>query len=105
MLDSIKPGQDIVCTVTKEPRTDNPRQTIARLMRRDPANIKSLRKGQMRRRRITPVHQRGGRRWYVRQKVGKIVHPIEGATWTMTFTPDIAPDLRSVAAFIEIKGK
>lgn len=105
MLDSIKPGQDIVCTVTSQPRTDDTSQTIARLMRRDPANAKALRKGQMRRKRITPIHQRGGRRWFVRQKVGKVVHAVPGASWTMTYTPDLAPDLRSVAAFIEIKGK
>lgn len=102
-LDTIKPGQDIRCTITSEPRTENRRQTIARLMRRDPANKRALRNAQRIRRQRMNIYTRGGRDWYSRERCAEIVDVSAGQSWTMSFTPDIAKDLQSVGAHISVE--
>lgn len=103
MLDTLKAGQDIQCTIVKAPRTDNRVQTIARLMRRDVAIKRGLRKAQRLRRQNMLVYNRGNRDWTSRKRVGKIVRVVAGETWTMPYTPDIAADLRSVEAYLSFK--
>ncbi len=97
------PGQTITCTVTDEPATDDARQTIQRLMRRDPASARALKRGQKARGQRMRIKTRGGRPWRVRERVGKVVHAREGNSWTMTYTPDLERDLASVERFLEIK--
>ena len=36
MIDTLKPGQSVNCTILKAPRTEDRQQTILRLMRRVP---------------------------------------------------------------------
>lgn len=103
MLETLKPGQDIQCTVVKAPRTDDRVQTIARLMRRDVKVKRGLRKAQRIRRQNMLVYNRGNRDWTSRKRVGKIVRVAAGETWTMPFTPDVAADLRSVEAYLSVK--
>ena len=43
MATTYKPGQTLVCTVSKAPISKGANATIERLMRLDPANIKALR--------------------------------------------------------------
>lgn len=102
-IDALKPGQNIRCTITNEPRTEHRRKTIARLMRRDPANKKALRHAQKVRRQRMNVYTRGGRDWYSRESVAKIVDTTAGKSWTMAYTPDIANDLQSVGSYISIE--
>jgi hypothetical protein len=45
-IDSVAAGQTLRCTVAKAPRAKGPKDTIARLMRLDPENAKSLRRAQ-----------------------------------------------------------
>ncbi len=100
---NVNPGQTITCTVKAVPGTDNACQTIQRLMRRDPASIKALKKGQKARGQRMRIKTRGGRPWRVRERVGKVVHAREGNSWTMIFTPDLEHDLASVERFLDIK--
>jgi len=102
MLDSLKPGQSIKCTITKVPPTDDGCQTIMRLMRKDPAAIRALRRGQRRRRQNMLVYNRGNRDWTSRQTCGKVVRVAKGEAWSMTYTPDIARDFAAVAPFISV---
>ncbi len=100
---NLKPGQTITCTVQSVPATEDARQTIQRLMRRDPAAKRALKNGQRLRAQRMRIKTRGGRPWHVREKVGKVVHAREGHSWTMTFTPDLERDLASVEKYLEIK--
>ncbi|MCB9845056.1 MAG: hypothetical protein H6811_03600 [Phycisphaeraceae bacterium] len=98
-----KPGQRITCTIESAPGTTDAAQTVQRLMRRDPATAKALRKGQKLRRTTTTVKNRGNRDWYNRPVCGKVCHPVAGSSWTMTYTPDLEKDLESVKSLLKIQ--
>lgn len=102
-IDSLKAGQSIECTVTSAPRADAASKTIARLMRKDPAKARGLRRGQTLRARRNHRYIRGNRVWYAREKAAKIVRVVEGEAWSMTFTFDIASDLKSVEKYLNIQ--
>jgi hypothetical protein len=104
MIDRFQPGQKIRCTLTKAPRTEARIDTIERLMRQEPSVQKGLRRAQRRRRLEMNVYNRGNRDWYSREKCAKIVDAVPGATWTMTFTCQLAPDLASVQDFLTIEA-
>ena len=104
MIDSLKPGQTIRCTVLKLPKAAADRKTIERLMRRDPAVTKGLRKSHKLRQRTTVTYNRGNRDWVQRQKVGKIVRLVKGNSWTCTFDMGIAPDFRAVSDFVKVEA-
>lgn len=104
MLDTLKPGQTISCTVTTVPRTVDQVQTVERLMRRDLHAAKGLRKAQRQRRQGMVIYNRGNRDWYKRELCSKIVHCTQGKTWSMLFTPDLLPDFRNIQKFIAIKA-
>lgn len=97
------PGQTIRCTITKVPRAQAARKTIARLMRQDPDNIKGLRIGQRRRRKTNNPYIRGNRLWVARVKAGKVVRVVADESWTMPYTPLLAPDLANVSSYLDIK--
>ena len=102
MLDSLKPGDQVTFTLKRDVPKGDTRDTIARLMRNDPAIKKKLRSAQQHRRRTTPVATRGGRPWYVRPRATKAAVPVKGASWTMAWTPLLRKDVESVADVLEI---
>lgn len=103
MIDSLKPGQTIHCTITSAPRTEAGIDTLERLMRQEPAIKRGLRKAQRRRRQNMVVYNRGNRDWYKRELCGRLVKAKKGAAWTMTYSLQIAPELRSLAKYLQIK--
>lgn len=103
MLDTLKPGQTIRCTVTKAPRLPAAVDTIQKLMRQEPRVRRGLRKSQRRRRQNMIVYNRGNRDWYKRAKCADIVKVEAGATWTMDYTLEFAPEFRSVAKYVQVK--
>ena len=131
MLDQLKPGQNIRCTVTTAPRTEAGIDTIERLMRQEPSIKRGLRKAQRPRREATVdtlermmrqdrdirrglrraqrrrrqdmvVYNRGNRDWYKREECGKLVKVAKGSTWTMQYSLQIAPELKSLAKYLQI---
>ncbi len=102
MLDKLKPGQNIRCTVTTAPRTEAGIDTIERLMRQEPGIRRGLRKAQRRRRQGMIVYNRGNRDWYKRETCAKLVKATKGATWTMQYSLQIAPELKSLAKYLQI---
>jgi hypothetical protein len=104
MLDTLKPGQKITCTITKTPRGEARISTLERLMRRDPAANKALKKGHKRRQQNLNVYNRGNRDWTSRVKCATVVRAVKGEAWSMVFTVDLVPDFKSIANFIEIKA-
>lgn len=103
MLDSIKPGDTIKCTVTRDLRPGDTYDTVQRLMRLDPDVKRNLKKAQEHRARTTVVRSRGKRPWAVNQKATKAAVPEKGATWTMRFFPHVAPDFRSVESVVSVE--
>lgn len=101
---NFKAGSTIRCTVNTVPMAKGPYETLERLMRRDPSAAKALRRSQETRRQTTTTKGRGGRVWVQRQRCGKIVKVRAGQTWSMTFTFDIAPDLKSVESYLSISA-
>lgn len=104
-LSSLTAGQSITCTVTQEPTNKGARSTIARLMRRDPANRDALRSAQIMRDRRKNRYIRGNRVWVAREKAAKVVRVNTGETWTMAFTHELGPDMKSVERFISVDAK
>ena len=96
MLDTLKPGQAIKCTVKTLPRAAASRKTIERLMRQNPEVKKGLRRAYQKRVANWQTKNRGNRDWVMRVKSGKIVRCARGASWTMAFDLNLLPDLQSV---------
>lgn len=103
MLDTLSAGQKITCTIKTEPNNRDAQDTIVRLMRRDPAIAKGLRKSQTLRRQRMHSYIRGNRVWHDREKCGKIARCVRGQRWSMPFTFDLARDLASVERYLEIE--
>lgn len=105
MIDSLKPGQNVQCTIVKVPRARGSRKTVERLMWRDPAVAKGLRKSQKLRRRNTVVYVRGNRDWVQRLKCPRIVDVRVGEAWSFSYDPCLAADLASVKDYLKIENK
>ena len=103
MFDGISPGDTIRCTVTKEPKRDDVRQTVSRLMRFDPDIKRALKGAQEHRMKTLWVRSRGKRPWAVRRKAGRYAIPSEGATWTMPYVVQVIPDFQSVSDFVKVE--
>ena len=102
MLENVKPGQTIRCTVTRHVHRDADAKTICRLMRQDPAIRRRLKKAQEHRMRTLIVRSRGKRPWAVRVKASKAVRAVKGETWEMRYIPHLQGDINSVARYLEI---
>ena len=103
MIDSLKPGQTIRCTVTKNIRTASVRSTVLRLMRLDPDIKRALRHAQKRRAGRLIIRSRGGRPWTVRERSAKLAKAELGESWTMTWVPHVAPDFKNIEQYVKIE--
>ncbi len=103
MIESIKPGTQIRCTVIKEPAREDDRQTISRLMRQDLDIKRALKSAQEYRMRTLYVRSRGKRPWEVRRPAARHAIPKQGAQWTMTHVPHFISDFRAVSDFIKVE--
>ena len=102
-IDSLTAGQTVKCTVTKLPKAEGAKKTIARLMRRDPANLRGLRRAQELRSKRMNRYIRGHRLRTSRENASRVVRVFPGENWSMPFTFDIAPDLKSVSDYLSIE--
>jgi hypothetical protein len=100
---ALKPGQTIKCTVTAAPRSHGATATVQRLMQMSPETRKGLKTAQRMRRQNMVVYNRGNRDWHKRAQCGTQVRVEAGATWSMPYSPQIAPDLRSVASVVSVE--
>lgn len=104
MIDALKPGQTVKCTIVKEPLTPDDKQTVMRLMRKDPTIQRRLRRSQMMRRRNMVVYNRGNRDWYKRQQVGKIADVRAGSSWKFTYSLELGRDMKTVERFLKVEA-
>jgi len=101
--DLIAPLETLTLTVKKVPSRAAQRKTIERLMKLQPEVQCGLRKTARKRR----VHDnivgiRAGRRWIQRVRATKVARVELGASFTLTLTPQIIPDLKSVEKFLKV---
>jgi hypothetical protein len=99
-IDAFKPGSTVSLKVVSQPKVEDHVQTIERLMRQDPDMKRGLNKGHHDRMQRLIVRSRGGRPWEKRERSAKVVRCEAGAKWTMTYVPQLAGDLRSVAKYL-----
>lgn len=99
----IAPGQTMTFTVKRVPDRIASRKTIRRLMRMQPDVQKGLRKLAKRRARFDNRDtNRGGRIWVDRAKTTKLTYVKKGETFTLLVTPQIIPDIKSVADCLDV---
>lgn len=102
--DLIAPQNTVTFTVTKAPARTAEQKTIRRLMRMQPHIQRGLDKLARRRRQqdnVTTV--RAGRPWTNRARTTKLTRVAPGESFTLTITPQIIPDLKSVEKFLQAK--
>lgn len=104
MLQSLKPGQTIRCTLTKDVRIEDDASTVLRLMRLDPAVKRKLKSAQEHRVRTLEIVSRGKRPWECRVKSARQVRAEKGATWTMKWFPHVLKDFASVQKYMKIEA-
>ncbi len=104
MPDLIAPLATLTFTVEKVPQRAAQVKTIERLMRLEPDRQRTLRRLQHRRRIYDNiVGVRAGRKWINRVRATKVTRLSPGATFTITVTPQVIPDLKSVEKFLNVK--
>lgn len=104
MLDAIKPGQKIRCTITRDVRVEDAQSTIERLMRFDPAVKRRLKAAQEFRMKNLKVVSRGRRPWECRVRSARYAVASKGAVWTMTYFPQVANDFKSVGTYLKVEA-
>lgn len=102
---NFKPGQTLSCTVSSLPQSQDARDTIARLMRLDPASKKALRTAQRMRRQRMVIYNRGNRDWVKRESTAKVVRVEKGANWSFPFDYSLASDVAKVQSYLQISAK
>ncbi len=101
---TIEPGTTVTFVVTKTPPRSPQRKTLTRLMCQNVDRRRDLKKVQRRRRQKDNIAtRRSGRVWVNRAKAVRTVHVLPGERFTITVTPQIVPDLRSVEKFLKVE--
>ena len=104
MAEVISPQQTVTFTVTSVPQRTAQRKTIERLIKMQPDVQRTLRHVAKRRRvHDNVVYIRAGRKWTNRAKATRTAHVEPGETFTLTLTPQIIPDVKSVERFLDAK--
>ena len=104
MADAIAPLKTVTFTVTKLPSGAGHRRTIERLMRMQPEVQKELKRRHARRRQSDNRQtRRGGRTWISRAGAVQLIRCEPGRSFTLTLTPQLIPDVRSVQRFLTIE--
>lgn len=104
MSDLIATGQTVTFTISQTPKRDAPRKTLQRLMRLQPSVRGGLKKLQERRRHENHTYIRAGKAWTARVKATRLTTVAEGETFTLTLTPQILPDVRSIERYVDMKA-
>lgn len=102
MLDKIKPGTRILVKVAKRPTNAAAAKTIVRLLNKSTAAKAELNRLEKVRRDQYNPQRRGGRLYGGRQVK---IHPVKGTlgeSGTITATPAVLVDLKSVIRFVEV---
>ena len=98
----IVPNTDVTFTIAKEPSRPAARKTIERLMWMQPSCVKDLSMLQRRRKQKDIKYTiRAGRVWFDRPRATRTARCVKGESFTLSVTPHIVNDLKSVAKYLE----
>lgn len=101
----LAPSSTITFTITTLPKNERGRKTLNRLMKMQPEVQKGLSMLARRRRQKDNVRtKRAGRIWINRKKPTALTRVEIGESFTLRVTPQIIPDIKSVAAYLEMKA-
>lgn len=101
--DILAPSKTLTFTVKTEPRRDAERKTIRRLMRMQRHIQRGLEKlSRQRRQKDNETTIRAGVEWVNRARATKLTRVEVGGSFTITVTPQIIPDIRSVEKYLDI---
>ena len=104
MPDLIAPLETLTFTVEKVPQRPAQVKTIERLMKLEPDRQRTLKKLQRQRKHYDNVVSiRAGRKWINRVRATKVTRVMPGETFTITVTPQVIPDLKSVEKFLKVE--
>ena len=104
MSDLIAPLNTVRFTINREPRRPAERKTIQRLMRMQPDIQRRLSKLATRRRlQDNRPYIRAGVEWVDRAKATKLTRVAAGETFTLTLTPQVIPDVKSVQRYLSVE--
>jgi hypothetical protein len=104
MSDAIAPKKTVTFTITGVPTREASIKTLQRLMRMQPRIQRGLKKLAKRRDRKDNIdHPRGGRLWTSRVRATKLVNVSKGESFTLTLTPQIIADVRSVEKYLDAR--
>ncbi|MHC4218982.1 MAG: hypothetical protein ACYSU7_11065 [Planctomycetota bacterium] len=102
MADVIAPQKTVTFTVTTVPQRTAQRKTIERLMKMQPDIQRGLKlRARRRRQHDNIVDIRAGRKWIQRVRATKLARVETGQSFTLTLTPQIIPDVKSVERFLK----
>ena len=101
----LAPSSTITFTITTLPKNERGRKTLNRLMKMQPEVQKGLSMLARRRRQQDNVPtKRAGRIWINRKKPTALTRVEIGESFTLRVTAQIIPDIKSVAAYLEMKA-
>ena len=98
----IVPNTDVTFTIISDPKRPAARKTIERLMWMQPSCKKDLSMLQRRRKQKDIKYTiRAGRVWFDRPRATRTTRCAKGVSFTLSVTPHIINDLKSVAKYLE----
>ena len=101
----LAPSSTVTFTITTLPKNERGRKTLNRLMKMQPEVQKGLSMLARRRRQKDNIPtKRAGRIWINRKKPTALTRVEIGESFTLRVTPQIIPDIKSVAAYLEMKA-
>ena len=101
----LAPSSTVTFTITTLPKNERGRKTLNRLMKMQPEVQKGLSMLARRRRQKDNVRtKRAGRIWINRKKPTALTRVEIGESFTLRVTAQIIPDIKSVAAYLEMKA-
>lgn len=101
MATTIPATGKVTFQISKLPSTPAAKKTITRLMRMNPKTQRTL--SRLATDRVTNLNERrarAGRMWLTRVRATRLVHIAVGEKFTLTMTPQIINDVKSVEQFL-----
>lgn len=101
MATTIPATGKVTFQISKLPSTPAAKKTITRLMRMNPKSQRTLsRLADNRVKNLNERRPRAGRMWLTRVRVTRLVNLAVGEKFTLTMTPQIINDVKSVEQFL-----
>ena len=101
----LAPSTNVTFTITSLPKSDSGMKTLRRVMKMQPdVQLVLTKLAKLRDRVGNRRTNRSGRIWIDRRKPTQIVRLEVGQTFTLRVTPQIIPDLKSLAKHLDAKA-